>query len=127
MTHRTRFREALEAYIAFSGLQDGTEEAKARAELLFDDADYRGVNFYGTKMRSREDVDSFRNVLADMIDRVKVIAPSEAADSVMLALSNVYKYNGAFPVDKKRVQVFPPRVVSYSYVLYSTIPTPYSK
>ena len=70
MTHRTRFREALEAYIAFSGLQDGTEEAKARAELLFDDADYRGVNFYGTKMRSREDVDSFRNVLAEIVYRI---------------------------------------------------------
>ena len=108
MEHRTAFRNALEAYIAFSRLQDGTEEAKARAELLFDDADYRGVNFYGTTMRTREDVDAFRDVLADMLDRVKVNDPREAADCVLLALSKVYKYNGMFQMARERSCVQPP-------------------
>ena len=43
-------------------------------------------------------MDAFRDVLTDMLDRVKENDARKAADCVLLALSKVYKYNGVFPM-----------------------------
>ena len=92
---RAAFVQVLEKYI----VQRRANAASPQTDRLFDDADYAGVQFYDDQMTSPHDVDSVPAVLAEALDSVKVeqYTPRQAAERVLLALADVYKYNGIFP------------------------------
>ncbi len=98
---RAAFVQVLEKYI----VQRRANAASPQTDRLFDDADYAGVQFYDDQMTSPHDVDSFPAVLAEALDSVKVeqYTPRQAAERVILALADVYKYNGIFPWQDKRI------------------------